>query len=102
MAPLIGIIAVSYLIGSIPTGYWLGKLWKGVDVRQHGSGNLGATNVFRVLGTAPGVITLLIDIAKGAGPVLWVKHTYPDLLGWAVAAGLATIVGHTTSVFVRF
>jgi glycerol-3-phosphate acyltransferase PlsY len=96
------IIIVSYIIGSIPTGYWLGKIWKGVDVRQHGSGNLGATNVFRVLGKGAGLVTLLIDITKGALPVLWVKMAYPDLLGWAVAAGVAAIIGHTMSIFVRF
>ncbi len=91
-----------YLLGSIPTGYWLGKAWKGIDVRQHGSGNLGATNVFRVLGVGPGVLTLILDIAKGAAPVLWIQHQMPDFLVMQVTAGLATIVGHTASVFVRF
>jgi glycerol-3-phosphate acyltransferase PlsY len=97
-----GIILFSYLLGSVPTGYWLGKLWKGVDVRKQGSGNLGATNVFRVLGTAPGIFTLLIDVLKGAAPVLFVKHLQPGAIDLAVAAGLAAIVGHTTSIFVRF
>src|SRR5688572_11491418 len=104
------IVGVSYLIGSIPTGYWLGKLWKGIDVRKQGSGNLGATNVFRVLGTGAGMVTLVIDIAKGALPVLWVKHMYPDpmeqmyphALAWAAVAGLAAIAGHTASIFVGF
>ena len=96
------VVLVAYLIGSIPTGYWLGKLWKGIDVRQHGSGNLGATNVFRVLGTGPGVITLLIDILKGAIPVLLVKHLYPQFMNLPIAAGIAAIVGHTTSMFVGF
>src|SRR5580765_1517553 len=99
---LIGIILASYLIGSIPTGYWLGKLWKGIDVRQQGSGNLGATNVFRVLGVAPGIVTLLLDILKGIAPVMWVQHVHPGDLGLAVAAGLAAIMGHMTSIFVRF
>ncbi len=94
-------IAGSYLLGSIPTGYWLGKVWKGMDVRQHGSGNLGATNVFRVLGKGPGIVTLLFDIAKGALPVVAAKHCpgAPALL--PLWAGLAAIVGHTTSIFVR-
>jgi glycerol-3-phosphate acyltransferase PlsY len=96
------VLGVSYLIGSIPTGYWLGKIWKGLDVRQHGSGNLGATNVFRVLGTGPGLLTLTIDMAKGAGPVLEVQHAFPHALGLSAAAGLAAIIGHMTSVFVGF
>src|SRR5437660_1155675 len=97
-SPLLPVTVGSYLLGSIPTGYWLGKIWKGVDVRQHGSGNLGATNVFRVLGTAPGVLTLAFDILKGAAPVLCVKHVYPGALDLAAAAGLAAILGHTTSL----
>ncbi len=93
---------LSYLLGSIPTGLWLGKAWKGIDVRQHGSGNLGATNVFRTLGIVPGVITLLLDIAKGAVPVWLMLRSYPDRLGWALIAGLCAIFGHTMSIFVRF
>ncbi|OGR90939.1 MAG: acyl-phosphate glycerol 3-phosphate acyltransferase [Elusimicrobia bacterium RIFCSPLOWO2_01_FULL_59_12] len=93
---------LSYLIGAIPTGYWLGKLWKGVDVRRRGSGNLGATNVFRVLGIGPGIVTLLVDVAKGAVPVVWIQNVDPDALGLAVVAGLAAIAGHTASLFVGF
>ncbi len=99
---LLKIVGGSYLLGSIPTGYWLGKAWKGIDIRTQGSGNVGATNVVRVLGVGPGVITFLIDCLKGALPVLWVQHTYPGALGWATCAGLAAILGHTTSPFVRF
>lgn len=101
-ARLLAVVAVSYLIGSIPTGYWLGKGWKGIDIRQHGSGNLGATNVFRVLGKGPGMATLAIDILKGALPVLWVQSRFPGALSLAVAAGLAAIVGHMGSIFVGF
>ena len=54
MSPQVAwLLGGAYLLGSIPTGYWLGRVWKHVDIRRHGSGNLGATNVFRVLGTAP-------------------------------------------------
>ncbi len=91
-----------YLLGSIPTGLWLGKAWKGMDVRQHGSGNLGATNVFRVLGAVPGAITLSLDILKGVTAVLLAKHYFPGDLRVFIAAGLAAIVGHTMSVFVKF
>lgn len=92
----------AYLIGAIPTGYWLGKAWKGVDVRKHGSGNLGATNVFRVLGKGPGVITLTVDILKGLLPVLVMQRLFPGNLEWSLTTGLLTILGHTTSPFVGF
>jgi glycerol-3-phosphate acyltransferase PlsY len=97
-----GFVLLAYFLGSIPTGYWLGKAWKGIDVREHGSGNLGATNVFRTLGPAAGLITLLIDVVKGLVPVLMVQHLYPGELMLSIAAGLAAIIGHTMSVFVRF
>ena len=96
------LLASCYILGSIPTGYWLGKLWKGVDVRQFGSGNLGATNVFRVLGVIPGVFTLGIDIMKGLAAVMIAKHFFPSELSTSIYAGAAAILGHTTSVFVRF
>lgn len=102
MAEKLLILLACYILGSIPTGYWLGKAWKGIDVRQHGSGNLGATNVFRVLGAAPGTVTLLLDIAKGALPVLFIQHHMPESLVMQVTGGLATILGHTASVFVQF
>jgi glycerol-3-phosphate acyltransferase PlsY len=97
-----GLLIVSYLLGSIPTGYWMGLAWKGIDVRKQGSGNLGATNVFRVLGPKPGLTTLAIDIFKGLLPVLWSKHLFPHDLMLALAAGIAAILGHTTSAFVGF
>jgi len=97
-----GLIFVAYVLGSIPTGYWLGLAWEGIDVRRQGSGNLGATNVFRVLGTGPGLLTLTIDILKGWAPVLCARHLFPQDLALALATGLAAILGHTTSVFVRF
>jgi acyl phosphate:glycerol-3-phosphate acyltransferase len=94
--------ALAYLIGSIPTGYWLGKAWKGVDVRQHGSGNLGATNVFRVLGPLPGSITLAIDILKGYLVVFVANILFPGVLWALISSGVFAIVGHTMSIFVRF
>lgn len=97
-----GFLIVAYFIGSIPTGYWLGLAWKGIDIRRQGSGNLGATNVFRVLGAGPGFLTLAIDILKGWIPVLWALHLFPHDLSLAIAAGVAAIAGHTTSVFVHF
>ena len=99
---LLAVVTIPYLLGSIPTGYWLGKWWKGVDVRRHGSGNFGATNVFRVLGKVPGSITLCADILKGAAPVLAAQKLFPDSIALALAAGLAAILGHTLSIFMGF
>ncbi len=96
------LLVLAYFLGSVPTGYWLGKLWKGVDVREFGSGNLGATNVFRVLGVIPGLLTLAIDIAKGWGAVCIARAWFPGKLSIAIVAGMAAILGHATSVFVRF
>jgi glycerol-3-phosphate acyltransferase PlsY len=90
------------MIGSIPTGYWLGRIWKGIDIRQQGSGNVGATNVLRLLGKGPAALTLVIDILKGVLPVLWIERQFPGMTVLAVAAGLAAIVGHMTSPFVGF
>ena len=80
--------AAAFLLGAFPTAYVMGRALRGVDIRTMGSGNVGATNVFRTLGKGPGVATLLIDIAKGLLPVLaaraWAGHP-----GAPVAAGLA-------------
>src|SRR5690554_4974591 len=65
---------VSFLIGSIPSGLWIGRAVRGIDVRQHGSGNLGATNVYRTLGPVWGVTVLLLDAAKGVAAVLLARE----------------------------
>ncbi|MAZ92323.1 MAG: acyl-phosphate glycerol 3-phosphate acyltransferase [Maricaulis sp.] len=100
-------VLVAYLLGAIPFGLVVGKAWKGIDIRQHGSGNLGATNALRVLGKPVGVTVLLLDALKGAGPVL----AFPALLarlelpppGWLPAAlALAAILGHVFPVYLRF
>ena len=70
MSPYLGLV-LAYLAGSIPAAYIAGKLTRGIDLRQHGSGNLGATNVYRVLGPRVAAAVLLFDAAKGAVPVLW-------------------------------
>jgi acyl phosphate:glycerol-3-phosphate acyltransferase len=100
--PQIGFLVATYFLGSIPTGYWLGKTWKGIDIRQHGSGNLGATNVLRVLGKGPALFTFTFDCLKGLIPVLICQHLFPDNLLMATLTGLAAILGHTMSVFVHF
>ncbi|MDX1531120.1 MAG: glycerol-3-phosphate acyltransferase, partial [Rhodothermales bacterium] len=69
MTSLIVIALLSYLIGSIPTSILAARLLRGIDIRKHGSGNAGATNVFRVLGTGPGIAVMLIDLLKGVAAV---------------------------------
>lgn len=96
-------IIASYLIGSIPAGYLMAKAVKGIDIRQHGSGNPGATNVFRVAGPVPGVLTFVVDFLKGLVPVLlavrYFGNTYE--LYW-ILAGLAVLAGNMWSVFMGF
>lgn len=99
-------ILLSYLAGSIPTSIWLSRLWKGIDIRQHGSGNAGATNVYRVLGPAAASITAVIDVAKG-----WVATYYfPKIfempqqyqVWFGLACGLVAVLGHIYTVFAGF
>lgn len=97
---LILVLAGSYLLGSIPTGLLLGKAF-GVDVRKEGSGNIGATNLYRTVGRKVGVMTLVGDCLKGLLPVLAVKYsTLP--LKYAAWVGLAAFCGHVFSVFLKF
>ena len=99
MTPLA--IALSYLLGSIPTGLWLGLKLRGIDIREHGSKNIGATNTMRVLGKKLGAVALAGDMAKGIIPVL----LFARLGDWPhldLACGLAAIIGHTASLFLRF
>lgn len=100
---------LAYLIGSIPTAVWFGKLYHGIDVRNYGSGNPGATNTFRVLGKTAGTIVLLIDIVKGLTaaslPVvlLW-WHVIPenDLVTFKLFFGITAVLGHLFSAFLKF
>lgn len=99
MHPVLG-LGISYLSGAVPTAYLAGRLLKGIDLRQHGSGNLGATNVYRLLGAPAAVVVLLVDTLKGALPVLLLPPYTPgraDL--WAIAFGVAAILGHVRSPF---
>ncbi len=94
------LIAAAYLLGSIPTGLLLGRIY-GIDVRKEGSGNIGATNLYRTVGRKVGVITLAGDCLKGLLPVLAVKYSsLPP--GYAAWVGLAAFSGHVFSVFLKF
>lgn len=108
LGSLLACVACGYVAGSLPWGLWLGRLVKGVDVRTLGSGNLGATNVYRSLGPVIGVATLLLDVTKGALPVWLVPRTplaagFPGGPGWcAVAVGLAAVAGHVWTFLASF
>lgn len=95
------IVVLSYLIASVPVGLLIGKWFYGVDVREHGSGNIGATNVLRTLGFFPALVVLLGDAAKGALAVYLGRIILGNELG-AIMGGLAALTGHNWSVFLRF
>jgi glycerol-3-phosphate acyltransferase PlsY len=119
MASVVG-LAIAYLFGSTPTGYLAGKLLRGVDIRQHGSGATGATNVLRTLGKWPALVVVLVDVLKGVAAIGFSRWFYPWLytlpsvtpptaLGpntfepWAIClAGLAVLLGHSRSIWLKF
>ncbi|HLS47603.1 MAG TPA: glycerol-3-phosphate 1-O-acyltransferase PlsY [Gemmatimonadales bacterium] len=102
MTGLVLALVASYLAGAIPTSFIAGKLARGIDLREHGSGNLGATNLYRVLGWKIAVPVAVIDILKGAVPVLAFAPAVSASRGVALACGMSAVVGHVFSVFVRF
>lgn len=109
-------VAAAYLLGALPFGYWAGRILKGIDLREQGSGSTGATNVLRTLGAGPGAVVLLLDVAKGAAAVLlarwlwtWAAVDFPagltvsTWIPWSAAlAGAVVLVGHSRSVFLGF
>ncbi len=107
---LIGVTAVlAYLLGSIPTAVWYGEGFFNMDIRQHGSGNAGATNTFRVLGKRAGTIVLLIDVLKGYTAALLSSLLFHvdvvaehDVLTFKIVFGLIAVLGHLFPVFARF
>src|SRR5438132_318717 len=101
---LVLIAVAGYLIGGIPFGFLVAR-WRGVDIFAEGSGNIGATNVGRVLGRRFGILVFLLDFAKGAVPVALAKMLAADLPGasaLAVGAGLCALLGHMFPIYLRF
>ncbi|MBB5553287.1 glycerol-3-phosphate 1-O-acyltransferase PlsY [Rhizobium lentis] len=119
IASAIGLLT-AYLLGSIPTGYLLGKFLRNIDIREHGSKSTGATNALRILGKGPALFVLIVDVLKGAAAVLFALWYYPwlankphltppansdlhSLVPWLVCfSGLAVLVGHGCSIWLKF
>ena len=102
---LIIFLAVSYLIGSIPTAFLFGKILKNVDIRKEGSGNIGASNAFRVLGAKIGVLVMTFDIFKGFFPLYLAKVKMTPcarLEIYLLIIGLAAVLGHMFPLFLKF
>jgi len=111
LKPLLGLL-ISYLLGAIPTAYLFGRLFKGIDLRQHGSGNLGATNAFRVLGKGAGTLVLIIDILKGTTAVLLSRYAFfaPQAMPqtgislpfYLCLSAVCAVAGHNWTIFLGF
>lgn len=104
----VGLLIVAYLLGSFPTGFLAAKLLKGIDIREQGSGSIGATNVLRTLGKGPAIVVLLVDALKGALAIALANWLYPFTnneipLAWLVTlAGLFAVIGHSLPVWLNF
>ncbi len=99
----------AYLLGSISPSYLFGKYLRGIDLREHGSGNVGATNAFRVLGKGPGIVVLFLDVLKGWAAVALFQKWWPvpdplfqDPFLYPVLLGASVIAGHNWTVFLKF
>ncbi|MCK4241161.1 MAG: glycerol-3-phosphate 1-O-acyltransferase PlsY [Candidatus Atribacteria bacterium] len=99
---IILVIIICYLLGSVPFGYIIGKLFKKIDIREYGSGNIGTTNAFRILGPVLASLVLIGDIGKGVFSIYLVRFLNIDSLFILIIAGLAVICGHDWSLFLRF
>ncbi|MFM6984290.1 MAG: glycerol-3-phosphate 1-O-acyltransferase PlsY [Chitinophagaceae bacterium] len=101
-------VVISYLIGSMPTALWVGKAFFGVDIREHGSGNSGATNTFRVLGKKAGTAVLLIDVIKGLTAASLVRYLdFVDIgtvrfVNLQLLFGLSSVLGHIFPIYANF
>lgn len=114
----VSLLLMAYLLGSIPSGYWAGRWLQGIDIREHGSGSTGATNVLRTVGKFPAIVVLLVDILKGAAAIALTHWFYAtplvqpyipstvepiDWVPWMITlAGVAALLGHSKSVFLKF
>lgn len=98
----LGALLLSYVLGSIPTGLWLGLAIRKVDIREAGSKNIGATNTMRVLGKPLGAAALTGDVLKGLFPVIFFARLHPESAHLPLLCGVAAILGHSFSLFLKF
>ena len=115
MLSTLTVLAISYVLGSVPSAIWVGKIFKGIDVREHGSGNAGTTNTFRVLGVPFGITVFILDFMKGFIPSFWLSVMAFELFSGPLAppnwdveaflkitAGVFAVIGHMFPIFVNF
>jgi len=93
---------ICYLIGSIPSGLIIGKLFKNIDIREHGSGNLGGTNAIRVLGKTLGLIVAFMDLMKGGVAILLAQYVFRTEIPTILLFGIAAVIGHMFPIFAKF
>lgn len=96
------LVLFSYLLGAIPTGYLIARKAMGIDIREHGSGNPGAANVYRTVGKWAGICTFSIDACKGFIPVTLALHVFPENYWPAIACGTIAILGHMWTIYLKF
>lgn len=96
------LVLFSYFLGSVPTGYLIAQKTMGIDIRQHGSGNPGAANVYRTVGKWAGICTFLVDALKGFIPVELALHYCPGNYWVAIACGVIAILGHMWTIYLKF
>ncbi|MFY0520629.1 glycerol-3-phosphate 1-O-acyltransferase PlsY [Lysinibacillus sp. UGB7] len=97
------IILCAYVIGSIPSGLWVGKIFYKTDIREHGSGNLGATNTFRILGKKAGLVVTIMDVLKGTAAVLLVTlPVFAEVSIHSLILGIVAVIGHMFPIFASF
>jgi len=105
---LVSIIISAYLLGSIPTSVWVGKIFYGIDIREHGSGNAGATNTIRILGWKAGLPVIIVDVLKGFAAVTLIRFVQSpppgtdQFVNYQLMFGGAAVIGHIFPVFARF
>ena len=102
MIKVLSLALFSYLLGAIPTGYLIARKAMGIDIREHGSGNPGAANVYRTVGKWAGICTFLIDGFKGFIPTCLALHLFPDLYWPAILCGTIAILGHMWTIYLKF
>lgn len=101
MIPGLGLMLLAYLMGSLPFGLWIAKIWANINIREYGSGNIGVSNVLRTVGIVPAIIVLILDAGKGLAPVLLARRFLDDDVAW-LAVGVCAVLGHSLPVFARF